>query len=327
MDEEVWDENASSTWAALVFDWDRYILAALWHIAVIPFYVATVCYRANYVPKNKVLQEPANTTLGMMRRLLRAGGWRSLYRGTFLMLIGTAYMLAMDEAFAYFVDTVAHADPEGLFVYLAEFAYITVVLLVYIPLDVLFCRTVVYPGTLQWCFPRAALSQVLTEDERRRPWRLYFIPGVVPATVIHILFLKVLTPISSDYTMSPFYDLGAFLAFGQHYDDDDDEPYIVRADVFLLIAHILWTCIVFTIVIPLNCVTTRLMVQRRPSLARSNTPRPLVTLRPCASSSDAEDIKPYTGAWDCFIKMAREEGWRSLTRGSLFTIFANPSFM
>lgn len=128
------------------------------------------------------------------------------------------------------------------------------------------------PHKLPWFQPMKSLRILLTPTERRRPWILYFTPGLMAAEVAHIaiivLFLgpirKLLLPGLSKPVPS---DISS-----------------VRLTIYFIIL-----CLGVSVLTPLEVIATRLAIQRNHASQEYNSVSQEV-------DGDADDAAEYSGA-------------------------------
>ncbi|WFC95620.1 hypothetical protein MBRA1_002271 [Malassezia brasiliensis] len=179
-------------------------------------------------------------------------------------------------------------------------------------------------------------AQLLSRDELRAPWRLYAVPGLLPAVLLRkvwtmglfLVFPSVLFPrfvaVNGDATPGPEGSNVHTLSFSWAH----------------LLGYVVWNGLSLVVALPLDCIITRLATQRdtqsyaqidaedtlNTPVARDAENAPdgapddqgegashappavLVHLRPSG--------RPYTTMWDCLTTMLAEEGPTSLTRGA-----------
>lgn len=278
----------------------------------------------NYVPRGAARDEsirvgpPIYSVAAMQRRICAIEGRRGLWKGLtlelthFLVLVAALVLIAAVSSVA---SGLSAADEH------AQLARSVALVLVAaalgapaVPIDVLVCRALAHPRLLDWRYPRACLAEILSDDERRRPWRLCRLPGFAQGRVVLILyFLGTVLP--------PFYlvSIAADRLLGY-----------VGWSVPLLLRDLALPAALAALhdaLTPLYCAAMRLAVQRPTaapthtaySLAHphENTPlepevdEPVIELRPHGASTPA-----YTGIGDCLRTMVAEEGAASIWRGS-----------
>lgn len=176
-----------------------------------------------------------------------------------------------------------------------------------------------------------SLVRVLAPSERRAPWCLYTLPGLLPAllvrkagtTLLMLAFQQVLFP-----------RVAAAQDDGTPGGEGPNEHTFSFSAAHLAI-YLVWNTLALAITLPLDCAITRLATQRDyeedradygVAHAYTDAPegRPAPVDAPRAERGDARaplvslrtGRRPYTGLRDCFATMAAEEGPASLTRGA-----------
>ncbi|KAF9468021.1 hypothetical protein BDZ94DRAFT_1318136 [Collybia nuda] len=165
----------------------------------------------------------------------------------------------------------------------------------------------------------AALNALFTDYERKKPWVLWLIPGLVPALIINItlqvfVFIRLRRLISHEILPS--------------------EP--------MSLAYSTGVCLFSTIILaPLDVVVTRLAIQH-------NHGPPTAVAASVFLDVEAQDLEkkgsetakletetdqvtpvvqlrkePYLGLYDCIKKIIHEEGWQALYRGWWVTALGN----
>jgi len=190
---------------------------------------------------------------------------------------------------------------------LGTFLYSLALLVVSLPTAILTYRSITTPHKLPWFQPMKSLRILLTPTERRRPWILYFTPGLMAAEVAHtaiiVLFLgpirKLLLPGLSKPVPS---DISS-----------------VRLAIYFIIL-----CLGVSVLTPLEVIATRLAIQRNHASQEYNS----VSQEVDGDADDAaeysgaeEDViglrqenDPYLGLTDCAKRIVDEEGWTTLYR-------------
>jgi len=168
----------------------------------IPFIGTLVRFRANFSPKSVHLDQdgglephvgPVVTSYwGMLKRVKRIEGIQGYYKGLMPELLNS---IALTLAAALFLgasvanpQTGRYSVPQsGSFSLLV---YTLVVAVLAIPFTVFSNRAITTPKRLPWLDIRLALQVLLSPHERRRPWTLYLIPGLMASKVIHIVYVN-----------------------------------------------------------------------------------------------------------------------------------------
>ncbi|KAK7453188.1 hypothetical protein VKT23_011869 [Stygiomarasmius scandens] len=154
--------------------------AALLSAAVfVPFSGVLVRYRANYIHldgETGMTTPEVKSYFAMLRRVYRLEGWAGLYKG-FMPVISSTVLVTL--LFRFFVrPTLWFPDqppfmiiPQSLFVFLLD-------AVVGIPISVITNRAICTPYVLPFFSPKLALGVLLSPTERRRPWKIYYTPGL-----------------------------------------------------------------------------------------------------------------------------------------------------
>lgn len=190
---------------------------------------------------------------------------------------------------------------------------------------------------MAWWNVRASFAQLLSRDELRAPWRLYALPGLLPAMLLRKVWATGLLLLFQDALLPRFVAVKGDATPGP----DGPNVHTISFSWVHLLGYVVWNVLSLVVALPLDCIITRLITQRdtqayapidaedqrvaedaevaedTPSAARADdgrseapraAPAALVRLRPSG--------RPYVGAWDCFVTMLAEEGAASLTRGA-----------
>ncbi|KZV68452.1 hypothetical protein PENSPDRAFT_513891 [Peniophora sp. CONT] len=293
------------------------VISGLGLILALPIWGTLVRIRANYTPKVVQLETEDNVQpptgsavtgfIAMMSRTKHLEGWPGLYRG----LMPT---LLFDVVIALLERLVLYGSLAGR-IWIAFGApglgYRGIILLyISIPLSIIKARAITTPHRVGYFTPERSLRVLLSHTERRRPWILYFTPGLLIAVTINIAYtfgLRALRtalfggPSTSDKTYWGFYLVHTtWLRLGMFYGT------ILAASLVLC---------------PLEVATVRLSVQRNhdaegdaeeTTVPYASADEDVLELRP--------EADPYLGLADCARKIVREEGWMALYRGWWLTL-------
>lgn len=124
------------------------------------------------------------------------------------------------------------------------------------------------PHKLPWFAPLRSLQTLLTPTEFHKPWKIYLAPGLIPARMIHVLWLAVVQRTVRGLLLpglDPLHGSGS----------GNDKPAgeksynpLSNVDTFALIAYIIFVVLsAMFIITPLEVMTTRLTVQVRVALS------------------------------------------------------------
>ncbi|KAJ7650140.1 mitochondrial carrier domain-containing protein [Roridomyces roridus] len=275
----------------------------------VPFNGVLVRYRASYHPKAAVDDgsvSPAPTFIGLARRVWQKQGFGGLTRGFFPTLLAATlltFFWPLNEYKMYLSPSLCNSRGLLSAVISAPF-YTLAIITVY--------RAIVTPRTLDPLNARESLHVLFSAQERKRPWTLYQIPGLLPALLGHLVIRRFIL----DYARRRILPL-----WGRY----ESKEHAVRYACFTL------AVLLATIVLaPLEVMTTRLVLQR----TMETLPPPVQavdgekTVEPATVTIDSDDIvvrlnDPYSGIVDCFQKIRTEEGWPVLYRMWIVTFIAN----
>jgi hypothetical protein len=115
-------------------------------------------------------------------------------------------------------------------------------------------RAITTPYKLPYLQPRLSLRVLLTPSERRRPWILYFTPGLVAAQFSHIAFAVLGLRTLRHFLLPP-------VPRGRY--SFDVSPW--RLGIYFVVA--IFSTLILT---PLEVIKTRLAIQRNHSAAGFN---------------------------------------------------------
>jgi len=308
------------------------IALAISLIIFVPLSGVLVRFRANYNPKGLQLDSEGGAVphtgpivrsyFKMMGRVYRIEGWQGFYKGLMPTLLSS---LLVGSVILFVVDTDKprhgkyRAPETGI---LGTLLYSLALLVVSLPTAILTYRSITTPQKLPWFQPLKSLRILLTPTELRRPWILYFTPGLMAAEVAHIavivLFLgpirKLLLPGLS-------------------------KPVPTDISSVRLVIYTAILCLGVSVLTPLEVIATRLAIQRNHAAQEYNSVSQEI-------EGDADDVAeysgaeedviglrqendPYLGLADCAKRIIIEEGWTTLYRawwatllGSLGSAFA-----
>ncbi|KAJ7707572.1 hypothetical protein B0H17DRAFT_917673 [Mycena rosella] len=258
----------------------------------VPFNGILVRYRVSSHPKLSVEDGSvplAPTFIGVAKRVWRLQGMEGLTRGLIPTIMGaflTTLLFPFSRPKLYFSPSPMYTQgiPSSLF---AVLLHTVLVVTVY--------RAIVTPRKLDPLNAREALHILFSAHERKKPWAIYKIPGLLTA-VLAIQALRGIHPL---------------------YSHAGNPEYGVRQGILVLVA------LLGTIVIaPLEVIVTRLALQRNygglsfDDVLDVESALPLTAARstpPVAAPVRSENA-PYLGLIDCGKKIIAEEGWPVLYR-------------
>ncbi|CBQ72393.1 conserved hypothetical protein [Sporisorium reilianum SRZ2] len=266
-----------------------------------PFNGAIVRLRANYLPKavslDNVLEDGAGSTSGpralssfllserrssakigpvvtgvfaMMLRTKRLEGWAGIYKGSIpvaiqIFTLSTLTFIFFAGASASSPGSAYKAGPAGpgQFSFFSNLFYMLFVSLAALPLNVLTYRTIVHPRILPLNSPRENLRELLSYTEFTQPWRLYLLPGLLAANVLHVLWIGLATRIVRQITVP---SLGGLPGAKPAAPGDDTysgpNSNMLEISPVGLPIFVLWNVISVVVLAPLECTMVRLSTQR-----------------------------------------------------------------
>ncbi|CDS01621.1 uncharacterized protein SPSC_05888 [Sporisorium scitamineum] len=266
-----------------------------------PFNGAIVRLRANYLPKavslDNVLEDGAGSTSGpralssfllserrssakigpvvtgvfaMMLRTKRLEGWAGIYKGSIpvaiqIFTLSTLTFIFFAGASASSPGSAYKAGPAGpgQFSFFSNLFYMLFVSLVALPLNVITYRTIVHPRILPLNNPRENLRELLSYTEFTQPWRLYLLPGLLAANVLHVLWIGLATRIVRQLTVPSLGGLpGANPAAPGDETFSGPNSNMLEISPVGLPIFVLWNVISVVVLAPLECAMVRLSTQR-----------------------------------------------------------------
>ncbi|KIK67358.1 hypothetical protein GYMLUDRAFT_37460 [Collybiopsis luxurians FD-317 M1] len=288
----------------------------------VPLTGVLVRFRANYNPKGLQLDTDGNAQphtgpvitsyFAMFKRVYQIEGWPGLYKGLMPTLLSTLFVTTV---ILIFMDT--PSPSHGKYVapntsILGTLFYSTLMMLVSLPTSIITYRSITTPLKLSSVNPAKSLRAILTPTERRKPWILYFTPGLLAAEVLHILIVVLfLGPIRR--LLVPPLESGYF-----------ENVSFVKLGIYVVVV------IAATIVLsPLEVMAIRLAIQRNHSSAEYNSVSQEIEgdADEAEFAGNEEDViglrsenDPYLGLTDCAKRMIDEEGIFSLYRAWWITL-------
>ncbi|KAJ8081177.1 hypothetical protein PM082_018020 [Marasmius tenuissimus] len=268
---------------------------------VLAFSFALVMTRWNGVVARLLVDGYAST----LRRVRRLEGWAGLYKGFWPSFVGVfaASLIALSLPPDDPDLTVGRSARFGEYgAVLGVFMNVIMCLIIEIPVQVLTIRAIVTPYKLRSSNPLVAYKLLLSPIERRHPWKIYFLPGVLISQFANTLLTTVFAPAITSWLEQ-------------------------LAEKRMAVAVILHLAVVF----PGSCLYTlfqvalaRFAVQRTWSSEEDNTGVETVADIAAAArvqSYSHEDVivlrddqDPYVSFTDYVNKVTTEEGWRVLLR-------------
>lgn len=311
----------------MVFDGDSFVFAVMFILSLafsfavaVPLAGALVRFRANYTPKGLQLDgeggvQPhtgpvVNSYFAMLARIKRLEGWSGLYKGFMPSLLSSFVIIAF---IAILPGTpIAHSSGHKKYIAPVEgvwnrLAYSLFMMIISLPVTIITNRSITTPYKLPWLNGMYSLRVLLTATERRKPWILFFTPGLLLSEVLRIaytvLFMDplrlVILPRASSEDASPFQNIT-----------------FIRFSFYILLA-----VISTAIICPLEVISTRLSIQRNHDSSGFSTVSQEEEVNEVVYSASDEDViglrnedDPYTGFVDCAKRIVNEEGYSTLFR-------------
>lgn len=307
------------------------ISLALYLGIAIPLIGALVRLRANFNPKSIQLDAEGNVEphtgpivtsfFGMLKRVKRIEGWGGLYKGTMPTLLETTaltvFVVAALDSGA--VRYGARAPNTGI---LGTLAYATVALILNLPAVVITYRSITTPYRLPWFNPVYSLRVLLTPTERRKPWIIYFTPGLFAAQFLHLAYKIIF--------------IGSLRRFLLPNISNGDETAINDLSWWKVGIMITVALVSTVILCPLEVIASKLAIQRNHaapeynSVAQEAEDDGLNNEEYAEYTGAEEDViglrhekDPYLGLVDCAKKVVDEEGWQALYRAWWLTALSS----
>ncbi|KAE8216802.1 hypothetical protein CF327_g54 [Tilletia walkeri] len=207
--------------------------------------------------------------IAMILRTKRLEGWAGLYKGA----VPTACQLVILTLFIYlFFDVKGHgatgsykAAPAGpgQFGFFANLLYMLSAMIASLPLQVITHRTVVHPRILSFRNIGSNLRELLSPNELAQPWRLYLLPGLLPAMLIHLFWIGIFTRIVRQLFVPSLGGLKSPPTAGDHDKTfHGNAPSTMEISFIGLSIYLIWNGISVLVLAPLECAVVRLAVQR-----------------------------------------------------------------
>ncbi|KAJ7678947.1 mitochondrial carrier [Mycena polygramma] len=289
----------------------------------VPLNSIIVRYRAASHPKASIEDgsiPPAPTFIGMVKRVWRLQGFEGFTRGL-MPTIGATFLFTLMWPFgwfkAYLSPSLQDSSHVSLFSSLLWGLIYTMFLVTtyrYI-ISYLTRRAITTPRKLDVLNAREALHILFSVHERKKPWAIYQIPGLLPALLLNFAF--------SHFILRPLRSL--IFPWTDSYPPAEEA---IR-NVLLVLVTLLSTIVSA----PLELIVTRLALQRNygglvfgeDSAAMNAAESGAVAVAP--PSSNALHLRsendPYLGLIDCAKKIIAEEGWPVLYRMWFLTFLGN----
>ncbi|KAJ7703136.1 hypothetical protein B0H17DRAFT_1157230 [Mycena rosella] len=292
---------------------------------VVPLSGVLVRFRANYTPRGLALDNEGSAVphtgpvvqsyFMMFKRVWQIEGFSGLYKGLMPTLITT---LAVSIVILAFLDTShrhgAYRAPAAG--YLGTLIYSLGMMTLSLPSAIITSVSITTPHKLPYLNPIKSLRVLLTPTEMRRPWIIYFTPGLLAAECLHVVYITlILGPLHR--LLVPMAVEGSGVAY----------PEISPVKLSVYFAIVLVSTGILT---PLEVISTRLAIQRNHASAEYNS----VTQEVDGEAEEVtefagaeEDViglrneaEPYLGLVDCAKTIINEEGFRALYRAWWLTL-------
>ncbi|KAJ7924873.1 hypothetical protein B0H13DRAFT_1976484 [Mycena leptocephala] len=293
---------------------------------VVPLTGVLVRFRANYTPRGLALDNEGsavphagpvvNSYFAMFGRVWQIEGFSGLYKGlmpTFL----TA--LTVSLAILAFMDSPGHrhgtyrAPNAGI---LGTLLYSLLMMVLSLPSAIITYRAITTPHKLPYFNLMMALRVLMTPTERRRPWMIYFTPGLLLSQCLHVAYVTLI--------LAPLHRLLIPMTAGAGGVLYPEFSPVKMSTYFVVVI------VSAAILTPLEVMSTRLAIQRNQASAEYNSVSQEV-------EGDAEDVpeyagaeedviglrteaEPYMGLVDCAKTIINEEGFKALYRAWWITL-------
>jgi len=257
----------------------------------------------------------------MFKRVKRIEGWAGLYKG--LMPTALSALALSSFAAVALAASPSKAGRHGAGRYSTPtevtpfqlLGYSLVLMIISLPITVITNRSITTPHKLPWFNPIRSLRVLLTPSERRRPWIVYFTPGLFAAEVLHIVYTTLilhgvrLLVLPSLADLEPGQDLPKGFTAG-------------RFGIYAVI--VMFSTVILT---PLEVMTTRLSIQRNHATSGFEAVPAEELEEDMDFAGNEEDViglraeqDPYEGLIHCATSMVKEEGWGALYRAWWLTL-------
>ncbi|KAK0469704.1 uncharacterized protein EV420DRAFT_1634122 [Desarmillaria tabescens] len=279
-------------------------------LILVPFTGILVRYRAIYHPTEDANETP--TFWGIAKKVYQKQGLNGLGSG----LGPTLLSVFLARLWPYPLPPKLYISPSPATI---NYSLISALMgtLYYVFVLVLVYRSIAATRQLDLLKPKESLHYLLSDYERKKPWAIYQIPGLLPALIINVFInIQVIRPLH-------------YLIF----------PINLPEDISITETCLRTTCILLTaalgaaVLTPLEVIATRLALQRSYGPGNSEETRDVPLEGPGdAKASDSlapdnviiglrlrDEDKPYSNLLDCAKMIVQEEGWRALYRGWFIT--------
>ena len=111
---------------------------------------------------------------------------------------------------------------------------------------------------MAWWNVRASFAQLLSRDELRAPWRLYALPGLLPAMLLRKVWATGLLLLFQDALLPRFVAIKGDATPGP----DGPNVHTISFSWVHLLGYVVWNVLSLVVALPLDCIITRLITQR-----------------------------------------------------------------
>ncbi|KAJ7126858.1 hypothetical protein C8R44DRAFT_873982 [Mycena epipterygia] len=209
-------------------------------VVTVPFNGILVRYRASYHPKLSVEDgsvPPPPTFISMAKRVWRLEGVAGLSRGL-MPTIMAAFAWPFWWSFQTYLSPSASNTRSLFSSFFCTLIYTIIIVTVY--------RCIVTPRKLDPLNAREALHIIFSAHERKRPWAIYQIPGLLPALFANLAFNKFIVQPLRDFVL-PWQAQQRFPPL----------EYGVRYALFIVVL-----LLATGVITPIEVIVTRLALQR-----------------------------------------------------------------
>ncbi|KAG2158512.1 uncharacterized protein EDB93DRAFT_675347 [Suillus bovinus] len=290
---------------------------------VFPLKGALIRWRANFTPKVQPVPElpliddvqhvsQPRSLIGVLRRVNTEEGIDGLYKG---ILPTLGFMLFWEQMSIPSIVVVGYLHfgvyDQSTVVIIAIASLIKIIATV---IEAVFVnRAVTTREDIPSFSLRRALDALLSPTERRHPYRIFIIPGLLAACTSWVLYIVSTIGARHLLFVTQFPE-----NFGNWEDMRPHIPLLVTAVIFSLALNAL-------VLTPLEVMMVRLSIQAKATQVALllDTP-PVEVIEPVRLRTDKDE---YTGLISCARLIIQEEGWGVLYRGWWWTAFRGILFI
>ncbi|PKI83447.1 hypothetical protein MVES_002436 [Malassezia vespertilionis] len=201
----------------------------------------------------------------MMARVRRLEGWRGLYKGSTVLAVGgfiTAIPTILVAIYSARSGNFGRDEQYTAFSPFRTMVSKVILAMVSLPFDVVLKRTIVHPRRLDWFKFRSSLREILCKEEYEQPWRLYLLPGVVPALLLRVAVIEYATMAIGFVIFNDWIPDEPGLTDPNKDDFHGRTSESTMSAMFGYTLLLLWCMAIQFAVVPLECITVRLTTQR-----------------------------------------------------------------